>query len=209
MEGLLGKKMGMTQMFAEDGTAVAVTVIQAGPCLVVQRKTSENEGYDAVQLGLVEERPPRHVPRPINGHFKRAGVTPLRRLSEFTVAPEEEWKPGDEVTAAVFTVDEYVDVIGTSKGKGFQGVVRRHHFRGGRATHGSMFHRAPGSIGSSSDPSRVFPGMRMGGQMGGKRITVKNLRVVKVDAERNLLFVSGAVPGPKDGYLAIRRAKRG
>jgi large subunit ribosomal protein L3 len=209
MEGLLGKKMGMTQMFAEDGTAVAVTVIQAGPCLVVQRKTSENEGYDAVQLGLVEARPPRHVPRPTNGHFKKAGVAPLRRLSEFTVAPEEEWKAGDEVTAAVFTVDEYVDVIGTSKGKGFQGVVRRHHFRGGRATHGSMFHRAPGSIGSSSDPSRVFPGMRMGGQMGGKRITVKNLRVVKVDAERNLLFVHGAVPGPKDGYLAIRRAKRG
>ncbi|MGH7339878.1 MAG: 50S ribosomal protein L3 [Candidatus Rokuibacteriota bacterium] len=209
MEGLIGKKMGMTQMFAEDGTAVAVTVIQAGPCLVVQRKTSANEGYDAVQLGLVEERPPRHVPRPVNGHFKKAGVAPLRRLSEFAVAPEEDWKAGDEVTAAVFAVDEYVDVIGTSKGKGFQGVVRRHHFRGGRATPGSMFHRAPGSIGSSSDPSRVFPGMRMGGQMGGKRITVKNLRVVKVDPERHLLFVRGAVPGPKDGYLAIRRAQRG
>jgi large subunit ribosomal protein L3 len=209
MEGLLGRKMGMTQMFAADGTAVAVTVLQAGPCLVVQRKTAANEGYDAVQLGLVEERPVRHVSRPANGHFKKAGVAPLRRLSEFAVAPEEAWKAGDEVTAAVFEVDEYVDVCGTSKGKGFQGVVRRHHFRGGRATHGSMFHRAPGSIGSSSDPSRVFPGMRMGGQMGGKRITVKNLQVVKVDPQRNLLFVRGAVPGPKDGYVAIRRAKRG
>ncbi len=209
MDGLLGRKMGMTQIFGADGTAMAVTVIQAGPCLVVQRKTAANEGYDAVQLGLVEQRPPRHVPRPLNGHFKRAGIPPLRRVSEFAVAPEEEWKAGDQVDASVFAVDEYVDVVGTSKGKGFQGVVRRHHFRGGRASHGSMFHRAPGSIGSSSDPSRVFPGMRMGGQMGGKQITVKNLRIVKVDAERNLLFVRGAVPGPKDGYLAIRRAKRG
>jgi large subunit ribosomal protein L3 len=145
----------------------------------------------------------------MSGHFKAAGVAPMRRVTEFRIESEEEWKAGDEVTASVFSEDDYVDVSGTSKGKGFQGVVKRHGFAGGRASHGSMFHRAPGSIGQSSDPSRVFPGTRMPGQMGGKQVTVKNLRVVKVDAARNLLFVRGAVPGPKDGYLSIRRAKRG
>lgn len=210
MEGLLGRKMGMTQIFTDDGTAVPVTVIQAGPCLVVQRKSADGkDGYEAVQLGLVESRAHRSVTRPMNGHFKAAGVAPMRRVTEFRIEAEEEWKAGDEVTASVFSEDDYVDVSGTSKGKGFQGVVRRHGFGGGRATHGSMFHRAPGSIGQSSDPSRVYPGTRMPGQMGGKQVTVKNLKVVKVDAERNLLFVRGAVPGPKDGYLSIRRAKRG
>ena len=209
MDGLLGKKVGMTQIFTDDGTAVPVTVILAGPCLVVQRKAQPKEGYDAVQLGLVEERAPKHVNQPTNGHFKAHGATPTRRLSEFRVEADAEWKSGDEVKCSLFSVDDYVDVIGTSKGKGFQGVIKRHGHSGGRATHGSMFHRAPGSIGQASDPSRVFPGTKMPGQTGNKTITVKNLRVVKVDEERNLLFVRGAVPGPKQGYLTIRRAKRG
>ncbi|MDH3522727.1 MAG: 50S ribosomal protein L3 [Acidobacteriota bacterium] len=209
MEGLLGKKVGMTQIFTEDGTAVPVTVIVAGPCLVVQRKTAGREGYDAVQLGLVEERPPKHVNQPASGHFKAAGVQPLKRLNEFRVESEAAWKAGDEVKCSLFAVDDYVDVVATSKGKGFQGVIRRHGHAGGKATHGSMFHRAPGSIGHSSDPSRVFPGTKMPGQTGGKRTTVKNLRVVKIDEKRNLLFLRGAVPGPKQGYVSIRRAKRG
>ncbi|MCZ6506632.1 MAG: 50S ribosomal protein L3 [Acidobacteria bacterium] len=209
MEGLLGKKVGMTQIFTEDGLAVPVTVIQAGPCLVVQRKESGKEGYDSVQLGFVEERAPKHVNQPMNGHFKAAGVAPTRRIREFRIDAEEEWKTGDEVKCSLFSVDDYVDVIGVSKGKGFQGVIKRHGFHGGGATHGSMFHRAPGSIGQASDPSRVYPGTKMPGQTGGKRITVKNLRVVKIDEERNLLFVRGAVPGPKQGYLTIRRARRG
>jgi large subunit ribosomal protein L3 len=209
MEGILGRKLGMTQIFAEDGTAVPVTVIQAGPCLVVQRKTAARDGYEAVQLGLVEARTPRKVPQPLAGHYAKAGVTPGYRLAEFAVAAGEELQPGDQVKATIFAVDEYVDVVGTGKGKGFQGVVKRHGFGGGRATHGSMFHRAPGSIGQSAFPSRVFPGVRLPGQMGGKRVTAKNLKVVKVDEENNLLYVRGAVPGPSRGYVAVRRAKRG
>jgi len=210
MEGILGRKIGMTQIFDADGTIVPVTVVEAGPCLVVQCKTAASDGYDAVQLGLVEDVPPRRVTKPRRGHFEKAGVGRMRRLMEFPLSDsEEQVAPGDKVRASIFEVDEYVDVIGTGKGKGFQGVVRRHGFGGGRATHGSMFHRAPGSIGQSSDPSRVFPGVRLPGQMGGKRVTTKNLRVVKVDEERNLLYLKGAVPGPPNGYVAIRRAKRG
>ncbi len=209
MNGILGRKIGMTQLFAEDGTAQVVTVVKAGPCLVVQRKTAASDGYEAVQLGLVEERPARRVGQALGGHFAKAGVPPMRRLAEFAVQPEEEWKAGDQVQADLFQIDEFVDVVGVSKGKGFQGVVKRHGFSGGRATHGSMFHRAPGSIGSSADPSRVYPGTRLPGQTGNRRVTVKNLRVLKVDAEENLLYLEGAVPGPKNGYLAVQRAKRG
>lgn len=208
MEGILGKKLGMTQVY-EQGRAVPVTVVQAGPCLVVQRKTAENDGYEAVQLGLVEERPAKRVGKPALGRFQKAGIPPVKRLVEFRFGDGEDPKPGDEVKASIFAENDYVDVVGVSKGKGFQGVVKRHGFGGGRATHGSMFHRAPGSIGSSAFPSRVFPGMRAGGRMGGDRVTVKNLQVVKIDAERNLIYLRGAVPGAKDGYLAIRRAKRG
>jgi large subunit ribosomal protein L3 len=209
MEGILGKKLGMTQIYLDDGTAVPVTVVKAGPCLVVQRKTAERDGYDAVQLGLVEERPPRKTIQPLSGHCQKAGVAPMRRLAEFRVAADDGAQPGDQVKASIFAADDYVDVVGTGKGKGFQGVVKRHGFRGGRATHGSMFHRAPGSIGASAFPSRVFPGTRLAGRMGGARVTAKNLKVVKVDEEANLLYLRGAVPGAKDGYLAIRRAKRG
>lgn len=209
MEGILAKKRGMTQIFGEDGTAVPVTVLEAGPCLVVQRKTAASDGYEAVQLGLVEERGPRKVTSPMRGHFEAAGAAPTRRVMEFGVADDEEVTPGDQVKVSIFAVDDYVDVVGTSKGKGFQGVIKRHGYHGGRATHGSMFHRAPGSIGQASAPSRVFPGLRLPGQMGAKRVTTKNLRVVRVDEERNLIFLRGAVPGPRDGYVAIRRAKRG
>jgi large subunit ribosomal protein L3 len=209
MEGILGKKLGITQIFGEDGTLVPVTVVKAGPCVVVQRKTAGRDGYEAVQLGLVEERPALHANKPTTGHFKKAAAAPTRRLMEFKLDAGDEFKTGDQVKASLFAVNEYVDVTGTSKGKGFQGVVKRHGFRGGRATHGSMFHRAPGSIGSSSYPSRVFPGMKAGGRMGGERVTVKNLLVVKVDDEQNLIFLRGAVPGGRNGYVAIRRAKRG
>jgi large subunit ribosomal protein L3 len=158
---------------------------------------------------LVEERPARGVSKPMQGHFNKAGVSPMKRVVEFSVAPDEEWEAGDQVKASIFNEEEYVDVIGDSKGKGFQGVMKRHGFGGGRATHGSMFHRAPGSIGQASDPSRVFPGVKLPGRMGGKRVTVKNLRVVKVDEEKNLLYLRGSVPGPRNGYLHIRRAKKG
>ena len=209
MEGILGRKLGMTQIYAADGTVVPVTVIKAGPCLVVQRKTVETDGYDAVQIGLVEERPVKNVSQPRAGHFKKAGVAPVRRVTELSLSADENLNAGDEVKASIFAEKDWVDVIGTSKGKGYQGVMKRHGFAGGRASHGSMFHRAPGSIGSSAYPSRVFPGMRAGGRMGGERVTVKNLQIVKVDAEQNLIYVRGAVPGPKSGYLTICRAKRG
>lgn len=209
MEGILGKKLGMTQIYAEDGSVVPVTVIQAGPCLVVQRKTADLDGYDAVQIGLVEDRPMKNVIRPRAGHFKKAGVAPTRRVVEFPLGDGEDASPGDEVKATIFTEKDYVDIVGTSKGKGFQGVMKRHGFAGGRSSHGSMFHRAPGSIGSSAFPSRVFPGMKGTGRMGGERVTTKNLQIVKIDADQNLIYVRGAVPGPKSGYLQIRRAKRG
>jgi large subunit ribosomal protein L3 len=208
MEGILGRKVGMTQIYVEDGTAIPVTVIKAGPCLVVQRKTKDTDGYEAVQMGLVEEKPAK-VNQPQGGHFKKAGVAPVREVQEFRLADGEEANPGDEVRASIFEEKEWVDVVGTSKGKGFQGVMKRHNFAGGRASHGSMFHRAPGSIGSSAYPSRVFKGMRGTGRMGGERVTVKNLQIVKIDADQNLIYVRGAVPGPKTAYLAIRRAKRG
>ena len=209
MPGILGKKLGMTQIFADDGVVHPVTVIEAGPCLVVQRKDSARDGYDAVQIGLVEDQPYKRVTKPLQGHFKKAGVAPLRRLVELRVESDSELKVGDQVKADIFEVDDYVDVIGTGKGKGFQGVMKRYGFSGGGATHGSMFHRAPGSIGQASDPSRVFPGTRLPGRMGGKRITMKNLRIVKLDAEKNLVYVKGSVPGPDNSYITIQRAKRG
>jgi large subunit ribosomal protein L3 len=209
MEGMLGRKVGMTQIYAEDGSVVPVTVLKAGPCLVVQRKTRATDGYESVQLGLVEDRPPKHVTKPRLGHFAKAGIAALARLMEFRLSDGEEVQAGDEVKASIFEEKQYVDVVATSKGKGFQGVIKRHGFSGGRATHGSMFHRAPGSIGASAFPSRVYPGMRGPGRMGGERVTVKNLLVVKIDAEQNLIYLRGAVPGPRHAYVAIKRAKRG
>ena len=207
LTGIIGKKVGMTQVFASDGTVTPATVIKAGPCVVVQAKTAQTDGYDSVQVGLVEERPSR-ANKPQAGHYKKAGVPPTRVRREVTVAKGAEApKPGDQVLVnAVFNSGDRVDVIGVSRGKGFQGVVKRHNFRGGAATHGSMFHRAPGSIGASSYPSRVVKGMRAAGRMGGDRVTVRNLKVVQVDGDNNLLVLRGAVPGAPGGYVMIRKA---
>jgi large subunit ribosomal protein L3 len=205
--GIIGRKVGMTQVFAKDGTVVPGTVIKAGPCVVVQAKTAATDGYEAVQLGLVEERPAR-VRKPLAGHFKKAGVPPTRVRREVALAKgAEALKAGDQVLVnGVFNNGDRVDVIGVSRGKGFQGVMKRHNFRGGAATHGSMFHRAPGSIGASSYPSRVVKGMRAPGRMGGDRVTTRNLRVVQIDVENNLLILRGAVPGAPGGYVVIRKA---
>ncbi len=206
VNGIIGRKVGMTQLFAEDGTVQPVTVIKAGPCVVVQAKSATTDGYEAVQLGLVEERPAR-ANKALAGHYKKANVPPTRVRREVKPTRADGLKPGDQVLVdAVFTKGERVDVIGVSRGHGFQGVVKRHHFRGGAATHGSMFHRAPGSIGASSYPSRVVKGMRAAGRMGGRRTTTLNLRVEKVDADNNLLLVRGAVPGADGGYVLIRKA---
>jgi large subunit ribosomal protein L3 len=203
VKGILGKKIGMTQVFDDEGRVVPVTVVQAGPCVVVQRKTTDRDGYEAAQLGLVEGSPAKKPTRPISGHFATAGVPPTRFVAEVPVDADDEAKPGDAVLVELFQADDTVKVTGTSKGKGFQGVIKRHGFGGGRATHGSMFHRAPGSIGAAAYPARVFPGTGMPGQQGNRRVSVKNVRVVKVDAERNLLFLKGGVPGARDGYIRI------
>ena len=203
--GILGRKVGMTQVFADDGTALAGTVIKAGPCVVVQRKTVTSDGYEAVQIGLVEERPAK-VTKPLAGHYKKAGLPPTRVRREVRLAKDGDPKAGDQVLVSMFANGDRVDVVGVSRGKGFQGVVKRHHFRGGAATHGSMFHRAPGSIGASSFPSRVIKGMRAAGRMGADRVTVHNLKVIRVDPDNHLLVVSGAVPGAPGGYLIVRKA---
>jgi len=206
VHGILGKKVGMTQIFLSDGAAVPVTVVQAGPCLVVQRKTPEKDGYEAIQIGLVESRPDRRANQPLRGRFEKAGVAPMRTLAEVRLDSGDELKPGDKVLCSAFQEQDHVDVIGVSKGKGFAGVVRRHHFRGGAATHGSMFHRAPGSIGPSAFPSRVYPGTRSSGRLGGRQATAKNLTVVRVDAENNLLYLKGAVPGARNSIVKIVRS---
>ncbi len=199
----------MTQVYQADGRVVPVTVLKVGPCVVVQRKTVSTDGYDAVQLGLVEFVKPARVNRPMTGHYKKAGVEAGKFLRELRVrgGMGSDVKPADRVLAGEFRPAEKVDVIGVSKGRGFAGLVKRHHFAGGADTHGSMSHRAPGSIGSSSFPSRVFKGMRMAGHMGHAQVTVRNLEVVEVHADENLLLVKGAVPGPNGGYVVVRRAK--
>jgi len=204
--GIIGRKVGMTQVFDADGTVHPATVIKAGPCVVVQAKNAQTDGYESVQLGFVEERAPKGN-KPTAGHFKKANVPPTHVRREVKVAAgSEAAKPGDQVLVSIFTDGERVDVIGTGRGKGFQGVVKRHHFAGGAATHGSMFHRAPGSIGASSFPSRVVKGMRAAGRMGGKRITTHNLKVLRVDADNHLLIVEGSVPGAPESYVTIRKA---
>jgi large subunit ribosomal protein L3 len=204
--GLIGKKVGMTQLFAADGTVSPATVLRVGPCVVAQVKTATADGYEAVQLGLVEVKPTKEN-KPMQGHFKKAGVPATRVRREVRVqAGAEAPKAGETVSVSIFADGERVDVIGTSRGKGFQGVVKRHHFAGGGAGHGSMHHRAPGSIGASSYPSRVVKGMRMGGHMGADRVTVRNLKVLRVDAENNLLLVEGSVPGGPNAVLVVRKA---
>jgi large subunit ribosomal protein L3 len=209
---IIGRKVGMTQVFAADGTVQPATVIKAGPCVVLQAKGAQTDGYEAVQLALVEETPAK-VNKAIAGHYKKAGNVPptrVRREVKVVAAQGEQGnalKAGDQVlVGGVFKDGERVDVIGISRGKGFQGVVKRHHFRGGAATHGSMFHRAPGSIGASSFPSRVVKGMRAAGRMGGDRVTTRNLKVVRVDADNNLMLLRGSVPGAPGTYIVVRKA---
>src|SRR6202051_3187482 len=208
--GILGKKIGMTQVFQADGQVVPVTVLKAGPCVVVQRKTPATDGYDAVQLGLMEYTKKSGDSKPKAGHLKKSGAEGVKFQREFRLeaGTNGDLKAGDRVLVDQFKPNDKVDVIGVSKGRGFAGVVKRHHFRGGEGSHGSMFHRAPGSIGASSFPSRVAPGMRMGGHMGNAQVTVRNLEVIEVDTEDNVLVVKGAVPGPNGGYVLVRRSKR-
>ncbi len=205
-KGLIGRKLGMTQVFMGGEELVPVTVVQAGPCTVVQKKTRETDGYDAIQLGFGEVKPHR-VNRPMMGHFKKAGVSPTRVLKEFRVENVDEFEVGQVLKVSdVFKPGDFVDVTGYSKGRGFQGVMKRHGFGGGRASHGSMFHRAPGAIGAKEAPGRVFKGKKFPGRMGNRRVTVQNLQVVEVDPERNLILIKGAVPGAKNGTVILREA---
>jgi large subunit ribosomal protein L3 len=206
MQGLIGKKIGMTSVFNEDGKNIPCTVLQAGPCVVTQIKTKEKDGYSAVQLGF-DEKKEKHTTKAEQGHFKKANTTPKRKLIEFTGFQEGQVKEGEILTAELFRPDNWVDVRGWSKGKGFQGVVRRHNFSGvGGQTHGQHNRgRAPGSIGASSFPSRVWPGMRMAGRMGGNKVMSISMRVVKLMAESNILIVKGSVPGPNGGYVIITK----
>ena len=199
----------MTQIFRPDGQVVPVTLLKAGPCVVVQRKTPMTDGYDAVQLGLMEFVKAQRINKPLTGHLKKANVSGVKFLRELRLRPgDDDLKPGDQVLVNQFQPAEKMDVIGESKGRGFAGFVKRHHFGGGEKTHGSMFHRAPGSIGASSYPSRVWPGSRMAGHMGTQRVTVRNLEIIDVNEEDNVLVVKGAVPGPNGFYVVVRPAKR-
>jgi large subunit ribosomal protein L3 len=204
--GIIGRKVGMTQVFEADGTVVPATVIKAGPCVVVQAKNAQTDGYEALQLALVDEKATKEN-KPTTGHYRKANVPPTRVRRELPVkAGGDAVKVGDQVLANVFATGDRVDVVATSRGKGFQGVVKRHHFAGGAATHGSMFHRAPGSIGASSFPSRVIKGMRSAGRMGGDRVTTRNLKVVGVDMDNHLIVLRGAVPGAPGGIVVLRQA---
>jgi large subunit ribosomal protein L3 len=209
--GILGKKVGMTQVFDDKGEVRPITVLQAGPCVVTQRKTAAKDGYEAAQIGLVEFVKEKRLTAPMKGHLAKHSLPPVKFVREVAVDVEEGKgeapgvKVGDKVLVEIFNGEKFVDVAGTSKGRGFAGVVRRHHFGGGPAAHGHMF-QVQGSIGASSFPSRVFKGQRMSGHMGDVRVTVRNLRVVGMDTEENLLMVEGAVPGPRNGYVVITRA---
>ncbi len=202
MTGILGRKVGMTQIFVEDGRAIPVTVIEAGPCSVIQVKTNEKDGYEAVKIGFLEIRKEKKVNKPMGGVFKKAGVKPYRIIKEFKMGS---LKVGDLVTVASFSKGDTVKVSGVSKGKGFQGVMKRHNFAGGPGSHGSMFNRAPGSIGASSYPSRVWKNKGLPGHMGSEQVTVRNLKVVDVLPDQNLLLVEGAVPGGAGSYIEIRK----
>ncbi len=205
MSGIIGKKIGMTSIYDEAGKNIPCTVIEAGPCVVTQVKTKDKEGYNAIQLGY-EERNEKHTNKSMKGHYAKAGTTPKKVLAEFTRF-EEKKKFGEVITVNVFVEGEYIDVVGYSKGKGFQGVVKRYNFKGvNDATHGQHNRlRAPGSIGASSDPSRVFKGMRMAGRMGGDRVKMINLKILKIIPEKNIIVVKGSVPGPKSSYLILER----
>ncbi len=205
VQGILGKKIGMAEAW-RDGERAPVTLIQAGPCVVTQRKTLARDGYESAQVGLIEFLKPSRLNRPQRTRLEKHNLPPCRWLRELPLAAGSQAKPGDQVLVDIFREREYVDVVGVSKGRGFAGFVKRHHFGGGAASHGSMFHRAPGSIGASAFPSRVLKGMRAAGHMGVSQVTVRNLEVVTVDQDNNLLAVLGAVPGPNGGYVVVRKA---
>lgn len=204
MKGILGKKLGMTQVFNENGQVFPVTVVEAGPCVVLQKKTMETDGYEAIQIGFGDQKEHR-MNKPSLGHMKKAGSTPKRFVKEVRGVNLDEYEVGKEVTVSIFEAGEIVDVTGTSKGKGFQGSIRRHNFSRGPMAHGSRYHRGPGSLGSI-DPMRVFKGRPLPGHMGAEKVTVQNLEIVKVDLERNLLLIKGAIPGPKKGQVIIKKA---
>ena len=213
INGIIGKKVGMTQIFAEDGTVTPVTVIKAGPCVVVQKKSaSGRDGYNAVQLGLVEDSPIKlkNVKKPMRGHFEKTGggVPPTRVLKEIRLDNEPEAEIGDQVKADMFEGGEKVDVVGKSKGRGFAGTIKRHNFARGPMTHGSMNIRRPGSIGQSASPSRVLKGTRSSGHMGNERVTALGLTIAKVDAENNLIMVRGSIPGPNGGLVVVKKSER-
>ncbi len=203
-KGILGKKLGMTQIFNTEGAAVPVTVIEAGPCVVVQHKTAENDGYTAIQVAFGEKKE-KTVTKPIKGHFAKVNLKPRRYLREFRVAEGEMTAIGEEIKADLFSEGQFVDVIGTSKGKGYAGAIKRWNFNRGPMRHGSMYHRRPGAL-NATDPARVFKGRRLPGRMGNEQVTVHNLQVVKVDPERNLLLVEGAVPGIRGALVVVREA---
>jgi len=205
--GILGKKLGMSQVFRDDGRVIPVTVIEAGPCNVLQIKTKAKDGYDAVQIGFGEKKE-KNLNKPDMGKFKKINVTPKRFVREIKTAPEQKFELGQQVKVDIFSAGDAVDVVGTSIGKGFQGGMKRWHWKGGKKTHGSTSHRRPGSIGSSTTPGRVIRGHHMPGRMGGDIVTIQNLEVVKIDAENNILVVEGAVPGPTNSLLVIRKAKK-
>ncbi len=204
LDGLIGYKLGMTQVFSEGGDMVPVTLVELGPCRVVQIKSQEKDGYASVQVSFKDVKPHR-VTKPLAGHYKKADLSPARVLKEFH-SNAEEVSLGQVITAEIFKKGEMVDVVANSKGKGFQGVMRRHNFSGGPASHGSHFHRAPGSVGQSSTPSRVFKNMKMPGQMGNKRITTQNLEIVEVRPDQNLVLIKGAIPGGAQGLVVVKRA---
>jgi len=201
-KAIIARKVGMTQIFMEDGTLVPVTVLQAGPCTVVQVKTIDNDGYSAIQIGF-EDKKEKHTTQPLQGHFQKAGVTAKRVLKEFRLENAETFVAGQEITAEIFAVGDMIDVSGTSKGKGFQGNIKRHGQTRGPMAHGSKYHRRPGSMGQASSPSKVFKGKNLPGHMGAVKVTIQNLEVVRVDAEQNLILVKGAVPGPKKSILTV------
>jgi large subunit ribosomal protein L3 len=205
-DGLIGKKVGMTQGYDAAGNALPLTVLKAGPCTVVQRKTTKRDGYESIQLALIEDRPAKKPGKALQGHYLKSGAPVMKVLREVRCDGDTALKEGDQIFCDVFQAGDKIAVTGVSKGKGFAGVVKRHHFAGGAGAHGSMFHKAPGSIGASSYPSRVIKGLRMGGRMGGDTVTVRNLIVFEADKANNILVVKGAVPGPNGGYVLIRKA---
>lgn len=205
MQGIIGKKLGMTQVYDQDGQHVPVTVIEVGPCVVLQRKHADRDGYEAVQLGFIDQKEQR-LSKPLQGQFKKAGVAPKRIVREFRVAADHAAKPGDTITSEIFEQTTYVDVLGVTKGRGFQGVVKRHRMGGGPAAHGHTSHRRPGSIGMRTQPGRIFKNKRMPGHMGNVNITVQNLKVVQVRKEDNAILVRGAIPGPTGSIVLVRKA---